>query len=273
MLDGALRPLGERDVPVDGVVVPERLRGLDDDHAANLARSMDDIGLQHPITVQMIPDPRGGEPRFVLLAGLHRLHAARRLGWAKIRANAVACDEQAARLVEIDENLARREMSPWHRAVFLAERQTLYEVMYPETVHGKAGALARHGRSASGAVSFAEDAAEKLGLSARTIQRATRLYRHLTPEVRAWADQDAALQNDLPTLKALAKAPAETQRAAAAARDAGLLKRAKPDLDPIRQQFDELMRAWDRAGEPARARFLAFVSDAAGEDQEADDGE
>lgn len=261
-LEGALTPLDQIELEVFKIEVPERLRGLDVAHAENLARSMDDLGLTHPISVRLVDEP--GRQRWVLLAGLHRLHAARLLRWPTIRANAYRCTDDAARLVEIDENLARREMSYWHRAVFLAERQALYERLYPETRQGVAGALARHRQSQSGRVSFAEDVAERVGLTPRSIRQAVGLVRQLEPEVRAWADQDPALQNDAQALRLLARRPAARQRGLAAARDLGVL-RSVPAAAGAEAQFKALCHAWVRAGRPAQERFRAWLDSGAGD--------
>ncbi len=78
---------------VSNVKVPEhRARGLDTAAVARLAESMAQIGLQTPITVR----DDGEWP--VLVAGLHRLKAAERLGWDKIEAIYLEGDDRDARL-------------------------------------------------------------------------------------------------------------------------------------------------------------------------------
>ena len=69
---------------VDMVQVGDRLRSLDPEKVAALAESMDAFGLQQPISVWS-----DSIDTLELVAGLHRLEAARRLGW-ELTANAFA---------------------------------------------------------------------------------------------------------------------------------------------------------------------------------------
>ena len=101
---------------VSNVKVPEhRARGLDAAAVTRLAESMAQIGLQTPITVR----DDGEWP--VLVAGLHRLKAAERLGWEKIEAIYLEGDERDARLWEISENLHRADLSAVERAEHIDE--------------------------------------------------------------------------------------------------------------------------------------------------------
>ena len=149
---------GQR-IAIDEVKVADRVRGLGD--VGELMRSIAELGLLNPITVT--PDLR-------LIAGAHRLEACRRLGWRDIPAVVLDLDESGARLAEIDENLIRRELSVLERAEHLAERKRLHEALHPDTRRGVAGGKARHG-AATDHLSFAHDAAEKLGESARNVRR------------------------------------------------------------------------------------------------------
>ena len=82
----------------------------------------------------------------VLIAGGHRLEAAKRLGWEEIEAKiwTDVTDDWAA-IMEIDDNLAGAEMNALDTAVFLATRKQVYERLHPETKAGVAGGLARQG--------------------------------------------------------------------------------------------------------------------------------
>lgn len=79
-------------IPVDQVMIGERLRGLSAPDVEQLADSMRELGLLQPITVQQADD---GYP---LVAGRHRLEAARRLGWREIAAIVQDLDEVDRRL-------------------------------------------------------------------------------------------------------------------------------------------------------------------------------
>jgi ParB family chromosome partitioning protein len=85
-----------------------RMRGHRVEKVAELVEPMREVGLINPITVKPFSD--GG---YLLLAGRHRLHAAKKLKWASIRCVVRDnLDRVCEQLVEIDENLMRREARP-----------------------------------------------------------------------------------------------------------------------------------------------------------------
>ena len=139
---------------------------------------MREIGLLHPIVVTY-PD----EDTTILVAGRHRLEAARSLGWVLIHAfNAVELTDFQRELIEIDENLCRSELRPADRAVAITRRKAIYILLHPETelgagTGGRAGKtkddLAKMAKSndAGAADRFTKDTASKTGISERTIRR------------------------------------------------------------------------------------------------------
>jgi ParB/RepB/Spo0J family partition protein len=104
-----------RDVPIEQVDVPSRpaRRFLGD--IAALADSMQEYGLQQPISVR-----EKGE-RFALTSGLRRLTAARMLNWQVIPAFVRRIDEDQAYLLDLIENLQREDLSPEEEADALRE--------------------------------------------------------------------------------------------------------------------------------------------------------
>ena len=71
----------ERSVDVDDISISSTRRAIVETAVLQLAASMSEIGLQHPITVRWIKnlnDPDDGA--IMLVAGRHRLEAARRSG-------------------------------------------------------------------------------------------------------------------------------------------------------------------------------------------------
>jgi ParB family chromosome partitioning protein len=119
-----------------------------------------------------------------LVAGAHRLAAAQLLGWETIEAVQTDGSADELRLREIDENLYRHELNPLDQAVFLAERQAIYERLHPETKHGSWDRKGKDANSASlpKPKSFAEDVSSRIGLAKRTIQLALQRHQGIAPE-------------------------------------------------------------------------------------------
>ena len=73
------------------------------DHIKELAQSIANVGLINPITV---------DKAHSLIAGLHRLEAAKLLGWTEIECTVSSLEGLQAELAEIDENFVRNDLSP-----------------------------------------------------------------------------------------------------------------------------------------------------------------
>jgi ParB-like chromosome segregation protein Spo0J len=146
-----------------------RARALQSDKIDEIADSMKSLGQFQEIV--LCPRDGGG---YWLVAGEHRLEAAKKLGWADIRATifeGIDCDH--AELIEIDENLIRAELGPAERAMQVNRRKELYERVHPATKQGGAPGKAGGGKKAKPAKSatFADDTAKKTGKSRRKIER------------------------------------------------------------------------------------------------------
>lgn len=257
-------------VPLASIRVPERLRPVDPAWAAAVGESMRQCGLTHRIVVR--PEPDGAPTSFVLVAGLHRYHGARLIGWEDIDVEVRDLGDREAKIVEIDENLMRRELSALDRAVFLAERKRLWEAAHPETGHGKApksrkAKADRKDDKLSSFLSFADDVAERTGLSPRTVQRATALAADLGPELIARL-RLSPIADNASQLAALARLPPNFRSAAldplaggaptlkAALKVAGMLPAQVPKDE---RDFRALVGTWSRASTKVRRRFLAHI--------------
>ena len=97
------------------VIVGDKRRSLDAESVSKLAHSMATIGLKTPIVVRRVGDQQR------LVAGLHRVEAAKSLEWEFIEAFVMQGDETDARLVEITENLHRSDLTQLERAEQEAE--------------------------------------------------------------------------------------------------------------------------------------------------------
>ena len=149
-----------------------------------MAASIREVGMMNPITVTA---------DHTLVAGLHRLEAAKRLGWTEIECCISNMDALHTELAEIDENYVRANLTPLESSKLLLRRKEIYETLHPET---KAGAAQGEGmkRAAEGgdlmdnlsarSKPFAEDTADKLGVDARTVRRQVKIAKDLTSEAQ-----------------------------------------------------------------------------------------
>jgi ParB-like chromosome segregation protein Spo0J len=109
-------------IPVDDIFVVGTRRAINDDVVTRTAESIERIGLQTPITVRIlenVPHPETAEvlaSAHVLVTGLHRLEAYRKLGWPNIPAIVRDCSQLEAELWEIEENLTRAELTADEKA-------------------------------------------------------------------------------------------------------------------------------------------------------------
>ncbi|MGE0289075.1 MAG: ParB/RepB/Spo0J family partition protein [Bradyrhizobium sp.] len=176
------------------VRIGARLRGAERD-VTDLAESMASVGLLYPIHVLR------ESGKYKLIAGLHRLKAAKQLKWSDIPAYIFEGSELQAELLQIDENLIRKDLSAAERSQHLARRKSIYEAMHPDTKTGGAPGMAGGGKVAKNAdsASFVADTAKKTGVAARTIaedvQIGTRLADDVMEKVKAspLADEKTAL--------------------------------------------------------------------------------
>lgn len=254
-------------VNVEEIDTKGRLRPVSEAGVAALMASIDETGVMKDAI--HVRQKKNGT--LALIAGGHRLEAAKRLGWAEIEAKVWAdVTDDWSRLMEIDDNIAGAELNPLDTALFLAERKRVYERLHPEAKRGFAGAAARWDATDTMSVaSFADATAEKFGLSQRHIFRLIAAGSRLDP-------RDVALLRKAPrpiTLKDLAeiskislptdryevvealaegraKSAADARRAIAASEGS-----AAPVEDPVEAALKALKTAWSRTPKEARRRF------------------
>ena len=200
----------------DIVVPPDRMRQLRPEKVNEIAELIAARGQLQAIIVQ--PQDSG----YVLAAGRHRLEARRQLGHAEIECrvlDGLSADE--ALIVEIDENLARADLTPSERAAHHAKRKALYLKLHPETKHGGAPGKAGGGKKAKDAklASFVNDTAKKTGKAKRTIARDVSRGEKIDPQ--ALADLAGTCLDNGTELDALAKLPVDKQRSLAEAAKRG----------------------------------------------------
>jgi len=171
----------ELQVPIREIQVGERKRVLSHQKVPVLAESIKEVGLIHRITIT--------ESKH-LIAGLHRIEAYKSLGFQKIPALVLrGADVSLREMVEIDENLARAELTALERAEHLKRRKELHEALHPEASAGAAQARGMNkaiGNNVSEIISptFAAEAAAMTGTSGRTVQQEVQIATLIPKDIR-----------------------------------------------------------------------------------------
>lgn len=185
-------------IGVDDVVIAGERREVDPAAVKRIADSIKSIGLKHPITVR-----RKGE-QYILVAGLHRLEAHRKLKLDHIPACIVSMTNAEARMWEIAENLHRAELTKLQRSENIAEWVRLCDEERKKDI--SAENPPKVGRPESGA----NAASRELGIERTTVQDAIRIADNLTPEAKD-AAEEAGIDNNQSKLLAVAREPEERQ--------------------------------------------------------------
>jgi ParB family chromosome partitioning protein len=130
---------------------------------AAIKESIAKLGVIEPLVVR--PSSKPGY--FILVIGAHRAEACRQLGHETVPCIVSDADKEWSDLAEIDENLARRTLTPSERSVLTEARKKLYEKQHPETKVGAAPGKAGGGKVAKIVKfrTFAQDLAAKTGRS------------------------------------------------------------------------------------------------------------
>lgn len=243
-------------IDVDSVSV-EGHRPLDETKVKALAESMKAIGLMTPISVRAVND---GE-KLELLAGNHRLTAAKLLGWEKIDAvmfvdvegdiEAQYMDDIDAQIWQIDENLMRAELTPAQEADCLKRRKELWERREsgrnPPTLTGR------------GNSGFARDVEQRTGKPKRTINEAiSRAARIDNVAELAGTSLDKGVELD-----ALSKLTPEQQKPLIERAKAGEFVTARlenlNEYTATQRGMQGLAHAWKEANDEARRRFIEEI--------------
>ena len=162
---------------ISEIKINEGRRALASEGIKKLAESIANVGLLNPITVN---------EDNTLIAGYHRLEAAKKLGWTEIECSVRKLENLEAELAEIDENIVRTQLTTTEEGNLLLRRKEIYETLHPETKHGM-----RNGQTSKDcnlqsldAKPFVQDAAEKLGVSQSTVSRKVQAAKNTTQEAK-----------------------------------------------------------------------------------------
>ena len=204
-------------IPTVEVKINPGRRTANPEHIQELAKSISEIGLLNPITV---------DHRNVLIAGLHRLEAAKLLDWPEIECTVSSLEGLQAELAEIDENFIRNGLSVVEYGELLLRRKAIYESLYPEARNGgdRKSEKIRSAKCVSDTTkSFVDDTAEKLGVNPSTIRRQIQTAKNLVPEVKEMIRNADAKITKSDALK-LSRMEPEQQKEAASQLAAGEIR-------------------------------------------------
>lgn len=144
-------------IPLDRIAINFEIVArtkIDEEYIGTLMKSFSEDGQLHPITVRPLPDGR-----YEVIDGIHRIEAAKRLGWRDIEANVLSVDELEAKLLALKANLIRRNLEP------VEEGEVVYRIMV------------KHGLTE-------RQVAEKLGVSMDWVSKRLALVLRVHEEVR-----------------------------------------------------------------------------------------
>lgn len=247
---------------INAIKVGERTRKLSPANVQKIKKSIEEIGLLHPILVWR------DEVALKLVAGRHRLEALKELGWENVPIRLVTTESAAeAMLAEIDENLAREELGATEFGINVKRRERAFldkkGAHYGETFanladlqvyewrkQGPEARKDREGKVCTPNDSFISDRAEKSGKCVRTIKAAKK--RGALPDVETL--KDTAADNGV-ALDALVTIQEEKGDEAAAAEVAKIAqadeekKAAEEEALEARRKAKEAEEAAERAKE------------------------
>jgi ParB-like chromosome segregation protein Spo0J len=183
---------------VDAVTIPGGRRATTPNAVKRLAESMDKIGLLTPITVHS-----PNESALYIVAGRHRLEAARLLGWEFIDAFVVSGSDIDLELREIAENLHRAELTALERDEQIGR---WIELVAAKQVSDRLSET----KSKGGRPGKAASAAPEIGVNERDAQRAVKVA-SLSDEAKQ-AAREVGLDNNRTALLQVAKEPTATKQ-------------------------------------------------------------
>lgn len=219
-------------IPINEIKINPGRREALPERVAELAKSISEVGLLNPVTID-----RGN----TLIAGLHRLEAAKLLGWAEVDCTVSSLEGLQAELAEIDENFVRTDLSAIEYGDLLLRRKEIYEALHPETKNGgdrKSEKIRSAKCTSDFSKSFVNDTAEKLGVNPSTIRRQVQTAKNMTPEAKAIIRESGAKMTKKDAMK-LSRLKQEQQKDAAsqlAAQEIRSMAEYQPPEEPEPQE-------------------------------------
>lgn len=248
-------------IPVHLIDVVGERRPVDREKVKALADSMSKVGLINPITVWAIDDEYvtsdGAvyEGANLLIAGAHRLAAAKQLGWEDISAVEFFGDEIDAQLMEIAENLHRSELTQLERSEQVARWVELTELQLSQVDSNENKRADGRGHRKQGG---ARAAARELGISQPDANRSVKVAS--ISERAKEAARQAGLDDNRSALLQVAKAAPEAQEAVVHSIAQAKATRTIMSEDEKRDKWlNSLLKAWEAADQHTRETFLEMI--------------
>ena len=204
-------------VPISEIKINAGRREADPEGVQELVDSISKVGLLNPITI---------DREHTLIAGLHRLEAAKLLDWTEIECTISSLEGLLAELAEVDENVVRKGLSAVEYSDLLLRRKEIYETLHPETKNGgdrKSEKIRIAKCNSDFAKPFIQDTAEKLGVHPATVARQIQTAKNLTSEAKDIIRDTGTKITKKDALK-LSRLEPEQQRDAASQLAAGEIK-------------------------------------------------
>ena len=226
-----------------------------------LKKSVDSVGLIHPVTVNREDE---------LLAGARRLQAVKELGWEQVPVQVVEeQDELLQELISIDENLVRAPLNPLELEKCLNRGREIYETLHPaankvdlsaEDLSAEEKARMRE-QEEQDEDSFAAVTSEKTGLSKSVIKSAIKrdaLASEAVKRARSRGELNATLTNELIRLEREAqdeimpmiadKTTKEARRIVSAAKEGGVdaAREASAKVVPVPKEYLQMVAPMKR---------------------------
>jgi ParB family chromosome partitioning protein len=243
-------------VPVAKIRVGERVRSLGEDAVVSLVESIKTIGLKMPISVQI--DSASRDERYLLVAGLHRLEACRRLSMAYIDARIVDLDDTERRLWEIAENLHRAELTTLERSehieqwIKLSDEKNRAAQVAP--LEKSIGYRSPPPQKAGGINAAVRD----LGIERTEAQRSVKIA-GLAPEAKAEA-RALGLEDNQSTLLKAAKAASKEAQIRVLREEAARKAARHDDAADSERRLEAAMSAVGRLSRDERAAFAEWFN-------------
>ncbi len=229
-------------------------RPVDADHVAELARSIEVMGLLHPLIVREEPEVSGNKSTCTMLvSGNNRLAAVKRLGWKTVPCIIIKADDLVAELATIDENIVRKQLDGPLLSYALRRRKEIYEEIHPQTKHnGRWKSDPNSGPDKAPA--FIDATAEATGKSRSSIGAATARGEALGEELLDIAGTCLASGVEM---DALGKMTPEERAPIIAEAKAGkkVSARAPRKVDNV----EKLVELWDSINDDERFRFIELL--------------